>query len=162
MTQIRLLPILGCLLIGIAAAEAQDQLVVTTLTGFQEVPPIVTTGTGTFTGTLTATSLTFTLTFSGLSSPATVSHIHFGQRGVSGAVFVFFCGGGGKPACPAGGGTVTGTVTAADVLAVDAQGIRAGNFADLRRILLSKNGYVNVHTTTFPNGEIRGQLVVEP
>jgi hypothetical protein len=81
---------------------------------------------------------------------------------VSGAVFVFFCGGGGKPACPAGGGTVTGTVTAADVLAVDAQGIRAGNFMDLRRILLSGEGYVNVHTTNFPNGEIRGQLVVEP
>jgi hypothetical protein len=165
MKKSRVPPILACLMIGsvgIGAADAQDTATLTTrLTGFQQVPAILSNGTGTFTGTLGATSLTFTLTFSGLSSPVTAAHIHFGQRDVNGAVFVFFCGGGGKPACPAGGGTVTGTVTPADVLAVPAQGVRAGNFRDLIRILLTGNGYANVHTMTFPDGEIRGQLSID-
>src|SRR5262245_49561100 len=118
------------------------------LTGLQEVPAILTSGTGTFTATLDpgGASISFTLTFSGLSSSAGASHIHFAQPGVSGAVFVFFCGGGGKPACPAGGGTITGTITGADVVGVPAQGITAGSFSDLLRILKAGDGYVNVHT----------------
>ena len=136
----------------------------TKLTGFQEVPPKLTDGHGTFTSTLNpdGTSLSFTLTYTGLTGPATMSHIHFGQPGVNGAIFVFFCGGGGKPACPSGAGaltaTVTGTITAADVLSVPAQGITSGSFSDLLRILQSGDAYVNVHTPTFPGGEIRGQL----
>jgi hypothetical protein len=128
------------------------------LTGFQQVPSILTDGTGSFSATLGSSSLTFTLKYSGLSGPATGAHIHFGQRGVNGAIFVFFCGGP-KPACPAGtSGTLTGTITAADVVGVPAQGITAGSFADLVRILRSGDAYVNVHTANFPAGEIRAQL----
>src|SRR5438445_9494984 len=97
MTQSRLLPILACIAIGsvgMGAADAQDFATVTTkLTGFQEVPAILSLGTGTFTGIINASSLTFTLTFTGLSSPVTAANIRFGQRGGNGAVFVFFCGG---------------------------------------------------------------------
>jgi len=151
---------LACLAAATVPGHSQNTVNIN-LTGFQEVPPILSPGTGTFTATLTGTSPTFTLTYSNLSSPVTLAHIHFGQPGVSGAVVVFFCGGGGKPACPAGNGTVTGTVTAADVIAVPAQGVRAGNFLDLERIVLSGNGYVNVHTTNHPDGEIRGQIRID-
>ena len=132
----------------------------TRMVGFQETPSILTDGTGTFRASLDpgGSSISFTETFSNLSSDVTASHIHFGQPGVAGAVFVFFCGGGGKPACPPGGGTLTGTITAADVLGVPAQGITAGSFGDLLSILRSGNAYVNVHTTGHPAGEIRGQL----
>jgi hypothetical protein len=150
-------------MVGSSAIAEEDTDTVrfnTKMTGFQETPSILTTGTGTFKSTLdsTGTSLSYTLTFTPLSSTATMSHIHFGEPGVAGAIFVFLCGGGGKPACPAGGGTVTGTITAADVLGVPAQGIDAGSFSELLTILRSGDAYVNVHSTNHPSGEIRGQI----
>src|SRR5205823_4983202 len=62
------------------------------LSGFSEVPPILTAGSGTFRATVHGGSLTYTLKFSNLSSPATQSHIHFAQAGVGGAVVVWLCG----------------------------------------------------------------------
>ena len=54
-------------------------------------------------------------------------------------------------------GTVTGTVTAADVV-IDAQGISPGEFGKVLRAIVNQDTYVNVHTTRLPGGEIRGQL----
>lgn len=110
-----------------SADEGVDQFS-TRMAGFSETPPILTNGHGSFNATLRGTSLTYTETFSGLTSPVTQSHIHFAERDVPGAVFVFLCtnlgnGPAGTPACPAGGGTVTGTITAADVLGVPSQNI---------------------------------------
>jgi hypothetical protein len=133
------------------------------LTGFNEVPPILTDGKATFRATLTATSLSYTLTFSGLTSPTTQAHLHFGERGVSGGVFVFLCSNVGTPAgittpaCP-NSGTVTGTLTAKDVIAVPTQNITAGDFAGLRRIIASGDSYANIHSNNFKAGEIRGQV----
>ena len=166
MKQARLLIVVSaaaCLLIGntsIAGAGSGNDLG-THLTGFQEVPPILSDGTGVFTASVDSSSLTYSLSYSNLSSSAAAAHIHFGQRGVNGSVVVFICGGGGKPACPSGGGTVTGTVTGADVLGVPSQGVTAGSFADLLRILHSADAYVNVHTANHPGGEIRGQIQSE-
>ncbi len=132
------------------------------LRGIEETPANITDGTGTFRAQLApdGNSLTFELTYSNLSSPATVAHIHVGQRGVAGGVAAFLCGGGGKPACPAGGGTVTGTVTAADVVGPTAQGVQPGDFARLIRAAREGVTYVNVHSTLFAEGEIRGQIKV--
>ncbi len=41
---------------------------------------------------------------------------------------------------------------------VPAQGVTAETFADLVRILQRGDGYVNVHTANFPDGEIRAQI----
>ena len=142
------------------------------LSGFQEVPPRLTTGRGRFTALIdpARTSITFTLTYSDLSTPVLFSHIHFAQRGVNGGVMVFLCNNsptGPQPrACPAQGGTVTGTITAEDVVgpgpedpATD-QGISPGNLQDVIRAILSGETYVNVHSERWPPGEIRGQLSV--
>src|SRR5499427_9156636 len=74
------------------------------LSGFGEVPPKLVDGQGKFEGTLSAdkTSIAWTFSWSGLTGPAQAAHIHFGQSGVNGNVVVFFCGGGGRPACPDG------------------------------------------------------------
>src|SRR5229473_3216002 len=72
------------------------------LTGFGEVPPKLVNGQGKFSGTLSAdgNSISWTLTWTGLTGPAQAAHIHFGQPQNVGSVVVFFCGGGGRPACP--------------------------------------------------------------
>lgn len=140
-------------------ADNEDNNLKANLTGFQEVPSKLTDGHGTFTAQIHANSISYTLTFSGLTTPAVASHIHFAQRGVNGGIFAFLCGGGGKPACPAAGGTVSGTITAADILApTPDQGLAAGDFAGAVRAIQSGNTYANVHTTRFPGGEIRGQI----
>jgi CHRD domain len=127
------------------------------LDGFQQVPSLLTNGSGTFTATISQSSISYTLTYSGLSSQVTVAHIHFAQPGVNGGVIAFLCGGGGKAACPASG-TVSGTITATDIIGPADQGIAAGDFAGAVRAIQSGNTYVNVHSTTYPMGEIRGQI----
>ena len=134
------------------------------LTGFGEVPPKLVDGHGKFTGTLSGNSISWTLTWTGLTGPAQVAHIHFGQPQNTGTPVVFFCGGGGRPACPDGpghSGSITGTWTAADVLAVPSQNVTAGDFAGFLKILRAHLGYANIHTPSFPAGEIRAQVSVE-
>jgi hypothetical protein len=131
------------------------------LVGTQEVPAIFTAGNGEFTARVldNDTRIEFTLTYENLSGPPLVAHVHFGQRDVSGGVSFFFCGGGGKPPCPASpSGTVTGTVTAADVLGPVAQGIAPGNLAAILEMIRAGFGYANMHTARWPAGEIRGQI----
>src|SRR2546427_4066849 len=131
------------------------------LTGFGEVPPKLVDGHGKFTGTLSGNSISWTLTWTGLTGPAQVAHIHFGQPQNTGTPVVFFCGGGGRPACPDGpghSGSITGTWTAADILPVSAQNVAAGDFAGFGRILRVPFGDANVHTTVVPGGGIRGHV----
>ena len=108
-------------------------------------------------------TLTFTLRFQNLSSAVTQAHIHFGKSHMAGGVMVFFCSNlatapAGTQPCPADGGTVTGTLTAANVLAIAGQNVTAGDFSAITDALLSDTAYANVHTTNFPAGEIRGQV----
>ncbi|MEX2211010.1 MAG: CHRD domain-containing protein [Gaiellaceae bacterium] len=102
--------------------------------------------------------LEFTLTYSGIEGgTVTQAHPHFAQRHVGAGVFGFFCGGP-KPACPTPGGTVEGTWTAADVIGPADQGVAATEFAEFVRALRAGAVYVNVHSTAYPEGEIRGQV----
>jgi CHRD domain len=143
------------------------------LSGFDEVGAvgagqtgaILSAGTGTLELDLDRNSqvINFTLEYSGLNAPVTQSHIHFGKRHVGGGVMVFFCsnlgtGPAGTQACPAGGGTVSGSITAAGVVGPAAQGVTAGNFDAVVQALDSDTAYANIHTTAFPAGEIRGQV----
>jgi hypothetical protein len=130
-----------------------------TLNGYNETPSISTVAQGQFTARLVnPTTLQFEMRWTGLEGgAATVSHIHLGQRHVAGGVVAFLCGGGNQPACPANG-VLTGTVTAANVVDRPAQGITAGEFAEVLRAMQSGAGYVNVHNSIYQSGEIRGQI----
>lgn len=131
------------------------------LDGYHEVPAISTTATGTLRLDLNSAgnTLAYTLTFSALQGgAASAAHIHFAQPSVNGGVLAFLCGGGGKPACPAAGGTVAGTITESDIQAIADQGIAAGDFAAALHAIRSHVTYVNVHSATFAAGEIRGQI----
>jgi hypothetical protein len=132
------------------------------LEGYQEVPALSTDGSGSFRASLNSdgTELNYRLTFSDFDTPVLFAHIHFENATNNGPVIVFLCGGGGKPACPPDGGTVTGTIVAADVGAFGtaAQGIAPGEFDEFVDALRSGATYVNVHTDQFRGGEIRAQI----
>jgi hypothetical protein len=152
---------LGAVVVNLIAAQmvmSQTERFSASLAGGNEVPPINSAGTGAFEMTIRDT-ITFSLTFSGLSSPLTVSHLHFAPTKVSGGVMIFLCGGGNQPACPAAtSGTITGTITAANVTGPGGQGITAGDLTSALAAVRSELSYANMHTTMFPGGEIRGNV----
>ena len=133
-----------------------------TLNGFQEAAPssISSVAVGTFEARIDdeAQTITYTLTYEGIEGgPVTQAHIHFGSRGTSGGVSAFLCAGD-KPPCPPGAATITGVITAANVRGPDNQGIEQGSMPELIRAIRAGHTYVNVHSTRFPAGEIRGQI----
>jgi hypothetical protein len=131
------------------------------LRSYEEVPAISSRAFGLFAAVISddGSSLVYTLFYTDLEGGSvTAAHIHLGQPGVAGGIVIHFCGTGGKPACPAPPATLTSTVTAADVVALPAQGIAAGDIAEVVRAIREGKTYVNVHTTNFAGGEIRGQI----
>jgi hypothetical protein len=161
----------GCLavtLVGGSLAFADDddgRDARATLTGYEEIisptaGAVSTVARGTFRASVNSSTIRYTLRYQGIEGgTAVAAHIHFAQRHTNGGVSAFLCGGGDKPACPAAGGTVEGVVDAADVIGPAAQGIAAGQFAELVRAMRAGATYVNVHSApTYPGGEIRGQI----
>ena len=146
---------------GAVGADDERHRVKATLSGFQETPSTLSTpGSGRFTAKIDddAQTIDYKLSFEGLEAPAIAAHIHLGARAITGGVSAFLCGGGNKPPCPPGGGTVTGTITPSDVIGPTAQGIAPGEFAEVVRAIRNGAVYANVHSTLRPGGEIRGQL----
>ena len=98
----------------------------------------------------------------------TQSHIHVGQLGVNGSIVIFLCQTatnpdptGLAPPCPQEG-TVSGTITAANVIAGSTapQQLAAGDLPAVVAAIRAGAAYANVHTTPSPGGEIRGQIRV--
>lgn len=112
-----------------------------TLTPSQEVPARPSMGMGMGWGTLDMATnwLDFTITYSGLTSPVVAAHFHApAPPGVNAPVIIPFL----PPTSPI---HFTGMLT------------------DLQESqLLDGLFYANVHTTLFPGGEIRGQLMPVP
>jgi len=156
------------ILLAIATVATAEQIGAL-LTGYEETPAAVsTTGRGEFTATIDADgdAIVYTETYSGLQGPVTQSHIHVGQLGVSGSVVIFLCQTaanpdptGLAPQCPQEG-TVSGTITAANVIAgsTASQQLVAGDLAAVITAIRAGAAYANVHTNPSPGGEIRGQL----
>ncbi len=133
------------------------------LTGYQETPlTLASPATGQFSGTVSedGTSIDFELSYDGLPTNVLFAHIHLGAPATSGGVTVFLCGGGGRPDCPQGGGTVTGTITAENVLGLPAQDLAAGDLSKLLEAMAAGATYANVHTMAHGGGEIRGVVQV--
>jgi hypothetical protein len=155
--------VLGVVGVAMANGDSHRNSFKARLSGYQEVPAINTAGQGSLKASVNSagTVLTYTLSYTGLSAPAGAAHVHFAQPGVNGGVVLWLCGGGGKPACPAAGVEISGTVNAGDVVAlpgVPAQGMAAGDLGAVLKAMRAGVAYANVHTATFPGGEIRGQI----
>jgi hypothetical protein len=125
-----------------ALAQANLLNYTISMTGAQETPPNISgaAGGGIATFDTTTDMISLSVFFTGLSAPATASHIHDGAFGVAGPVIVSFV-------------SVTPNTTSGSIV---------GNFlfpiADVSD-LMAGNTYFNIHDSVFPGGEIRGQLV---
>jgi len=134
------------------------------LTGYEEVPSISTAARGTFQATLTgAQQISWELTYRDLESAVQQAHVHFGQRAVNGGVSAFLCSNlpdapAGTQPCPAPPATISGTIGPEQVVGPASQGIEPGAFGELLAAMRVKATYANVHSSTFPAGEIRGQI----
>lgn len=136
------------------------------LSGFNEVPlTILSPGSGSIELSIdrAASTISYTLSYADVTTPVTQAHIHFGKKYTAGGVIAFLCSNlsdppGGTPACPQLGGTVSGTISAGQVVGQEAQNIPAGDFNALVSAIVSETSYANVHTARFPAGELRGQL----
>jgi hypothetical protein len=160
---------MGALLVPFATITTADEgeTVKAKLAGFNEVPAVSTTASGSFRGEISedGTSITYTLKYAALEAAPTQAHIHFGQPGVNGGISVWLCSNLASPPtpagvqpCPAAPATITGTFDADDVVGPAGQGIAAGELAELVRALEKEVAYANVHTEKFPGGEIRGDI----
>jgi len=139
------------------------------LTGYDETPAAVsTTGRGEFVATIDRDSdaIHYRLTFNALQASVTQSHIHVGQLSITGSIVIFLCQTstnpdptGLAPQCPQQG-TVTGTITAANVIAGSQapQQLAAGDLVAVITAIRAGAAYANVHTALSPGGEIRGQI----
>lgn len=161
--------ILSVLLLGILYTSSGQQYT-TRLSGPAEAPPNTSPGTGTASVTITGTSLRLQTSFSGLVGNVTASHIHAptsapltGAAGVATTVPTF-------PGFPAGvtAGSYDRTF---DMLLASSYnpsymaangGTPATAFAALKAAMDAGRSYLNIHSSAFPGGEIRGFLVQCP
>jgi len=165
-----LLGVMVMVVMFFGVAKADQLAFVTTLTGAQEVPPNASPGIGSALVTVdTVTNmLTINVSFSGLLSPTVASHIHCCvppgvNAGVATAVPTF-------PGFPLG--VTTGTYLQTFDLTLASTynpafitangGTVAGAQAAFITGLVNGQTYLNIHTSLFPGGEIRGQLQAVP
>lgn len=110
-----------------------------TLRGENEVSPTASSGSGSASMSIVNNVLSYTVSFTNLLSPATAGHIHAPATPSQNAgVIIPFS----VPTATAGAFSGTATLTSQQLF-----------------YLMSGLGYVNIHTTNYPGGEIRGQLV---
>jgi hypothetical protein len=142
---------------------AADKSFHATLTGVQVAPAVITAATGEFHADLNAgeDTLTYELTFANLEGGFPfVGAIFIGQPNVHGGLSVALCGANPPgPNCPHEvSATITGTITAADVLGPVGQGIGPLDLAGLIAAMRAGLTYVTIENISYPGGEIRGQL----
>ena len=159
----------AAVLVGLVACDDDDgngpaTQFAAVLTGEEEVPPVLTTASGTATFDVEDDEITYSVSVTGLENPV-VAHIHIAAEGANGPVRLNLCGTGDpQPDCNVGDGVLTSGTNGVTV------GTPAITFDQLVDAMRNGTAYVNVHTddgalppNTGPgdmaSGEIRGQIV---
>ena len=142
----------------------------TDLAGFHENPPNASPGIGTADVSVTGNLLSVTVDWSGLTAPATAAHIHCcGTQPTNLNVAVPFVG---FPSATAGSYSHSFDLTDPSVYNPPYLTASGGTAALAEAALIAAfnagvnsstgQAYVNIHTSTFPGGEIRGYLSPVP
>ena len=134
--------------------------------GYQKIPAVSTPGHGTFQARLIqeGQAVAYVLRYADLQGRPFLAHLQFGRRGTKGGVMVVLCQTGDHPD-PTGNaprcnedGIVEGVIAERNIIGPVEQGIEGGAFREVLRALVAHAGYVNIRTTAYPRGEIRGQV----
>ena len=137
----------AALAVGCGSNSEDAEVFDAVLTGEAEVPARSTAASGRSQIVIEGGVVHYSIEVDDLSS-ITQSHIHTGSATVAGPVRVFLFQG--SSSTTEKRTLASGSFNASNVLNISYEQL----LADIR----SGNAYVNVHTTTFPGGEIRGQL----
>ena len=122
------------------------------MTGPNERPtPNTSAATGTATYVLSGNLLTYTVIVSGLTASASGSHIHVGASTVAGPIIVPY-----TVSATQNGVVTSGTIDLTYPIVSGSSSITGDS---LKVLLENGNAYTNVHNSSFPGGEIRGQIV---
>jgi len=115
------------------------------LTGAEEVPPNDAVGTGLAKVMIVGDKLKVDVSFDGLTGPLTGAHIH-------------------APALPGENASVAFNIIPGELPAGSESPLRAmfSITEAQKEIIRSGRSYLNLHTATYPGGEIRGQIPAEP
>ncbi len=155
------LPLLLLLIISLTATSAiacSNRNFSTHLSGDEEVPPVETQAQGQaiFHLNKDGTTLYYKLIAANIEN-ITQSHIHLGPEGVNGPVVAWLYPSG--PPAMLIPGRFSGVLAEGTITASDLVGPLAGMcLSDLVTQMEAGNTYVNIHTTQYPAGEIRGQI----
>ena len=139
-------------------ANASGRTFVATLSGAEEVPPAATRARGQAWFRLSAdgSEVEYRLIVANIEN-VTMAHIHLASAGMNGPVVAWLYPAGPPPTLIPGryqGVLAEGTITNTNLV-----GPLAGlSLEDLVTELAAGNAYVNVHTSQFPPGEVRGQI----
>ena len=145
----------AALLIGAAAASAQVIVASATLGGGEETPILLSGAAGTAEVAIDPVAKEFAITLRVFNIPTTTTagHIHVGPKGIAGPVVIDF------PAIAGRLGDFVTTFRVGEASFRASAAIGINTIDDVIQAVANGNAYVNIHTTTFPGGEIRGQLV---
>jgi len=159
------------MVLGLLCAGVEAETRIIKLSGLDEVPVVITEGSGELRVTIPRDeqSIDYILSYKDLQGGDVLqAHIHLGQRhtATQGNIVLFLCTNVGgapvsppanaTPPCPVGpDGSVSGTLIAANVIARPAQGVEANDLAAVIEAIRKGVAYGNVHTTVSPSGEIR-------
>ena len=128
------------------------------LSGDQEVPAVESNATGQaiFQLSKDGSELSYKLIVANIND-VLQAHIHLGQAGTNGGVVAFL-----YPSAPPAvliEGKSNGILAEGIIKAENLRGaLSEGSVEDLAEAMKAGNAYVNVHTSAFPTGEIRGQI----
>jgi hypothetical protein len=150
--------VIMALFVAVGAVSANRGAFVAPASGDQEVPPADTRARGqaVFQLSRDGTELHYKLIVANIEN-VTMAHIHLAPAGVNGPVVVWLYPDSPPPELIPGrfsGILAEGVITDADLV-----GLLAGQtVADLVAEIEAGNAYINVHTSQFPAGEVRGQI----
>ena len=123
------------------------------LSGSQEVPPVITTATGkgTFRQAINDTVLRYKLNITGFSD-ATAANILISNASSNGDIIVDLLEGSKRKYSDRL--SLKGSISKASLIGP----VQNKTLADLIYVIIKGSAYVNIHTETNPDGEIRGQI----
>jgi len=122
-------------------ASASVELYQATLSGAAENPPVTTGASGRALLSLEGDRLIYIVYYTGLSAPATAAHVHGPADPKTNAGVIFAL-------TPVQGFGTSGLLFGSQTLTAEQKGGLAAGV-----------GYINIHTSTNPGGELRGQIV---